>query len=90
MVAFINDDLNRIDNILEDQSQLKIKLDKIEKKIGKKIDKLNKINTDKNIDKDILFLYFSFKDIHHGIDIIKPNDKSQKLSYKQLFKEIRD
>jgi hypothetical protein len=86
MVAFTNNDECKMHNILEEHSQLKKKLNKNRKKIDKFYEK----NADDNIDKDNLLLYFSFKDIHHGINILKPNNPSQKLSYKQLFKEIRD
>ena len=57
-----------------------------------KIDEFNKKDDveNNNIDKNSLLLYLSFRDIHNGIDIIKPNDPSKRLSYKQLFQEIRD
>jgi hypothetical protein len=88
MVAFTNNDENRMKNILQDRQDL-------EKKLSKKVQKIDEFNKkddveNNNIDKNSLLLYLSFRDIHNGIDIIKPNDPSKRLSYKQLFQEIRD
>ena len=88
MVAFTNNDENRMKNILQDRQDL-------EKKLNKKVQKIDEFNKkddveNNNIDKNSLLLYLSFRDIHNGIDIIKPNDPSKRLSYKQLFQEIRD
>lgn len=94
MKAYINDDTNKVNEIIKKNWELENEIKKNEKKVikneervQKSLDQLENIDNQTRIDlkKDVLF-YRDFADVVDGIDIIKPNN----LSYKQLIKEIRD